>query len=227
MDTAFLTLDILAPCAASVQRQLLLTKWPSPSLSGLRIPEMSARPVISKMRHLALLVVALLVVSPDRVCAQEAVDRWSQMNATAGATVHVLLDEGTEVSGRLLRLDPASLVLLVEGSEHRFEQAHVRRVVRRGDSLRNGALIGAGVGAVIGLFATRLADCPAPDRGGPCPGTRAAGFALAVGAYSAIGVGIDAIVVGRTTVYESTARPSGATRDRTRESRALRLSVRW
>lgn len=178
-------------------------------------------------RRASLFVVALLAASPSTLCAQTPGDPWSLVSAARGANVYVLPDEGTEVSGRLLRIDAGALVLLVEGSERRFDQSRVRRVDKRGDRLTNGAIIGAGVGAVTGLLAALISDCPGKDSGGSCGGARAAGFAVSVGVYSALGVGIDALAVGRTTVYESTTTSSRLAPGHARDFGLVRLGVRW
>jgi hypothetical protein len=95
------------------------------------------------------------------------------------------------------------LVIKVDGMERRFEGNRVRRVQKRGDSLRNGAVIGAIVGAAIGLLGSLIADCPGDDPGGPCPVARVGLFAASTAVYSAAGIGIDALIAGRTTLYES------------------------
>ena len=89
-------------------------------------------------RCVAILSAALI---PATVCAQEPVRVWPGLEARPLSTVYVKDDTGMETAGRLLSLDPASLVLLVDGAERRFESAHVTRVQKRGDSLRNGAII--------------------------------------------------------------------------------------
>lgn len=161
-----------------------------------------------KNRRTSLFVAALLAACPGTLYAQTPGDPWPLVTAARGTNVFVLPVDGTEVSGRLLRIDAGALVLLVAGSERRFEQSRVRRIDKRGDSLRNGAIIGAAVGAVSGLLAALISDCPGKDPGGSCGGARAAGLAVSVGVYSALGVGIDALAVGRTTVYESTTTSS-------------------
>ena len=175
-------------------------------------------------------IAALVVVlAPSVVCAQGTGTSWPGLDMeTAGlSTVYVLDDTGVETSGRFLRLDPDSIVLLVGGVEHRLEAARVRRIEKRGDSLRNGAVIGAIVGAVMGVLVAGLADCPGTDQDGGCAGARTAGVLLSTGAYAAIGTGIDAWVVGRTTLYEApkAARRSAWTLDRSRIG--INLSVRW
>lgn len=172
-------------------------------------------------RRLGAVLVAVLVtvLLPTALCAQETVQGWPGLTATSRLpTVYVLDETGTETSGRLLRLNPDSLVVVVGGAERRFDATRVRRIQMRGDSLRNGAIIGAVVGAVVGLLTAGISDCSGEDPGGPCPGGRAAIFLVSTGVYASIGAGIDAIIVGRTTLYEA---------PRVTPSAALTLRVGW
>lgn len=164
---------------------------------------------------------------PGAVSAQGTVQSWPGLATVELSTVYVLDDTGVEASGRLLRLDPDSLVLLVGDTERRFDAARVRRIEKRGDSLRNGAFIGAIVGAAIGLIGAGIADCPGNDPGGGCPGTRAAGFLFSIGAYAAIGTGIDALDVGRTTWYEAPAASPRSARMPHRRRAAFNMALRW
>ena len=173
-----------------------------------------------------MVILAILVV-PGVVCAQGTMQSWPELDVTALPTVYVRDDAGGETVGRLLRIDSDALVLQVDGSERRFEAARVTRIQKRGDSLRNGAIIGALVGAGIGVFAAGIADCPGSHRGGECPGARVAGFLGATVVYAGIGAGIDALVVGRTTVYEVPAAQTRSTRGPSRRGAALNLSFRW
>ena len=175
-------------------------------------------------RYIAILVATLV---PGVVSAQGPAQRWPGLATTELPTVYVRDDTGVEASGRLLRLDPDSLVLLVGDTERRFDAARVRRIEKRGDSLRNGAVIGAIVGAAMGLVAAGISDCPGNDPGGSCPGARAAGVMLSTGAYAAIGTGIDALVVGRTTLYEAPAPSPGTIRMPHRGRAAFSIALRW
>jgi hypothetical protein len=181
------------------------------------------------MKRCFAILMATLV--PIAVCAQDAPLGWPGLAPTGLSTVYVLDDTEIETSGTLLRVNPDSLVLLVGGAERRFEAARVRRIQRRGDSLRNGALIGAIVGVAMGVVVGGISDCPGDNRGGSCPGSRAAMFLVSTGVYAAIGTGIDALVPGRTTLYEApTVPPSTARRSAQpayRRRAAVNLSVRW
>ena len=162
------------------------------------------------MKRCMAVLVATLV--PGAVCAQETEQTWP---GVAGlSTVYVVDETGAETSGRLLRLNLDSLVLLVGGTERRFEAANVRRIQKRGDSLRNGALIGAVAGAVLGVVGAGISDCPGDNPGGSCAGARAALFLFSTGVYAAIGTGVDAIIPGRTTLYAAPTVPRSARRAR-------------
>src|SRR5687767_14202605 len=116
----------------------------------------------------------LVLLMPAAVSGQEVDDRWRGLARSELSTVHVLDDAGAETTGRLLQLTPDALVLLVDGTERRFDAARVRRIERRGDSLKNGALIGLGIGTGMGLLAAGISDCP-ENPSGSCPGFRVAG----------------------------------------------------
>jgi hypothetical protein len=179
--------------------------------------------------RVALLVAAL---SPGVASAQEAASNWPGLVSSQLSTVYVLDNTGAETSGKLLRLNPDSIVLLVDGAERRFETARVARIQKRGDSLRNGAIIGAVVGVAMGILTAGISDCPGDHPGGGCPGSRAALFLVSTGVYSAIGVGIDALIPGRTTLYEASKAPPAAARLGSTPiafggGAALNVRVRW
>lgn len=175
-------------------------------------------------RYIAILAVALV---PGVASAQGTASSWPVLATVGPSTVYVLDDTGVETAGKLLRLDLDSLVLLVRDTERRFEAARVRRIEKRGDSLRNGVHIGALVGAAIGLLSAGISDCPGDDPGGSCPGARAAGFALSIGTFAAIGAGIDALAVGRTTWYEAPAASPRAAQMPPRGRADFNVTLRW
>lgn len=177
-------------------------------------------------------VVFAVILAPSAVRAQDTLRSWRGLDVSELSTVYVLDETGTETEGRLLRLDPDALVLVVDGAEQRFAAARVRRIDRRGDSLRNGALIGAIAGTVMGLVGAGISDCPGSNAGGGCWGARTAIFFVSVGMYAAIGTGIDALVSGRTTVYVAPSAPPAAARDRsvrpaTAPGPSINLRVSW
>ncbi len=171
-----------------------------------------------------LAFVGVLLV-PGLAAAQPAAQTWSELRPAGWSTVYVLDDAGVETTGRFLRTDRDSLVLLVGGREVRIDAARVERIQKRGDSLRNGAIIGALVGAGVGLVVSRMADCP--DARGSCPGFRVAALATSTAVYAGIGAGIDALVTGRTTVYEARTGPSRVAAVPRDLGLGIRVRLRW
>jgi len=154
----------------------------------------------SLLRRLVV-TLALLCSLPAPAHAQPSLDRWAGFDVKELQTIYVRDTAGIETAGRLLQLNSDSLVVLAGGVERRFEPGDVVRLQKR-DSLRNGTLIGLAVGAAMGLLAAGISDCPGEDPGGSCAGVRATTVAVSMGVYTGLGAGIDALIRGRTTIYE-------------------------
>jgi hypothetical protein len=103
---------------------------------------------------------------------------------------------GREIQGKLVNWADGTLVMKAGGQEKTFAPGDFLRVDLKGDSLKNGALIGAGIGALLGGL--MFVDCD-----GGCGGAAAAFFAANVGMYSAIGTAFDAMNSGRTPLWRS------------------------
>ena len=169
------------------------------------------------MRH-AILVVAAMAF-PAVSSAQDIVVKG--LTPAGMPSVFVTDDRGVETPGRLVRLDADAVVVLVGDEQRRFETARIVRVEKRGDSLRNGALVGAAAGVVNGVLVAGLIECPQSRRS--CAGMRVGGVLYGAAAYAAVGTAIDALVQGRTVIYRRpavhvTAAPKGA---------AVSLTVSW
>ena len=174
-----------------------------------------------------LIAVLAAALTPVLALAQEPPRAWPTGDAGTMSTVSVLDDSGVEVTGRLVRLDTSTIVVRVDDAERQFEASRVRRIDRRGDSLGNGLIIGAIVGAAVGAFTYGLADCPGDNRSGPCPRARTAMFLGTTGTYAALGAGIDALVAGRTTVYEAGPTASPSAQAPVARATALSLRLTW
>ncbi|HUF48204.1 MAG TPA: hypothetical protein VMM93_10340 [Vicinamibacterales bacterium] len=182
------------------------------------------------MKRWVAIVAAVLV--PGAAYGQDPLPGWPGLDLSRLSTVYVVAVTGEQTTGTLLRLDRDSLTLLSDGAERRFEAARVRRIDRRGDSLRNGAIIGAVVGAVLGGLVVGASDCPGSVPGGRCLGARVGLAIMSTGVYAAMGTALDALVVGRTTLYEAPGgRPSSAHEDSGRVTHgrraALNLRFSW
>ena len=153
----------------------------------------------------AALVGSIVLAACAPCAAQEPVTSFSELagKLRPGDTVWVTDAQGRELKGRIGSLEPGAMTL--RGGGRTFNLSDVRQVtVRRGDSVGNGATIGLAVGALAGLGAG-IAACAAypkddPLRGDAC--LMAIGLfwmpGMAVGAL--VGVGIDAMIPGKTLV---------------------------
>jgi len=104
---------------------------------------------------------------------------------------------GEEFRGRLVELSPTTLGLLVNGKRVDLPLENVLRIDGRHDSLKNGAVIGAAVMAGLSVFGcaqgfSNNAQC-------------ATGLIVNTGIGALLGVGIDALRKGRTTIYSKPA----------------------
>jgi hypothetical protein len=150
------------------------------------------------------------------LCVAAAVsDAWGQAPGGAPADLREALAPGTtawitpiggaEERTRIVDLsDDVIVTTTAAGAARRVRLSEIARVrVRRSDSLLDGALIGAGAGLASHLFGCRLTepwDVCLHDTGPQLT-------FVAIGA--GIGIGADALIRGRQTVFEAVA---GSTR---------------
>jgi len=121
-----------------------------------------------------------------------ATDSWAQ---NAGTELRVTDQQGRVGKGRLRAITADQLLLVVDGAEVAMPRSTITRIERRGDSLKNGFLIGALVGAPLGALSAGEVEA-----GG---GSVAALAVFGIGVYGLIGMGIDAMHTGWTTVYRA------------------------
>lgn len=175
-------------------------------------------------------VAVLMIFSAYMAHAQEPARTWPGMDLAQLSTIYVTDESGAETTGTLLRLEPDAAVLIVHGAERRLEAARIRRIEKRGDSLKNGALIGALIGAVFGGLGATMTDCPGSRSN--CAAYRIAAPIGSTAFYAAVGTGIDALIQGRTTLYVAPAETSTTAHVAFAGSRqgvraGVRLTVSW
>ena len=76
-------------------------------------------------------------------------DLW--MRLKSGDRVFVTDGSGRQTAGVFAKVSDSSISLLVDGQLQDLPVADVREIARQGDSLWNGFLIGAGIGAALGV----------------------------------------------------------------------------
>ncbi|RPI28638.1 MAG: hypothetical protein EHM61_04365 [Acidobacteria bacterium] len=121
--------------------------------------------------------------------------RWEKVQAEKpGTEMIIALVSGEQIRAVYQEVGADSLLVTVDGSPRTIPKPEVAAITtaqRRSDSLINGALIGAGIGLAIGLMGMRDEDL------------NAAIVPLAAGVWTGIGLGVDAAVRTKTTLYKA------------------------
>src|SRR5712691_1856419 len=117
--------------------------------------------------------------------AQTAVELSGKVEA--GDKIFVTDRSGVQPGGRLLRLSPEALALLVGGQERVMPLNGVGRVEKR-DSLRNGMLIGAVPSALVGMAAAGASCSPHCGRDVPLGLLVVGGMGAGIGALIDFGI---------------------------------------
>jgi len=178
---------------------------------------MRRRLVIGAIAALAILAL------PKPVAAQLSAPVWA-----LGKEVRVTLTDGAPLSGKLVSLSAAEVVLRQDGKDVRLPLTRVRRIVTTPREIRKHVLWGTLIGAAGGALFIRCSGSECPDSFVMLP--------LTAGIGAGIGATVGAIV-GRLrpptgpekVVYEA---PSASARVTvtpwvTRTGRRLGLTVRW
>jgi hypothetical protein len=167
--------------------------------------------------------VGLLVTMSGSVDAQESFGDL-QSALTAGDVVSVTDDGGRQTRGTVTSVG-TSLRVAADGVDREFLPQQVREIRRRGDSLRNGLLIGlisgGAAGAVMGWGVGTIFEAEGSDPAGPF----IALLAVGLGAGAGIGVGLDAAITGSTVVYRRQARTVSVAPMIGPRSRGVRVGV--
>jgi hypothetical protein len=124
-----------------------------------------------------------------------------------GTDVELVDREGRILRGAFVRADDQGVLVTVYGGDEgrRVPASNILTVTRAGDSLKNGALIGAAAGAIT-VLAIAIDD--GSGQADPwCIDTSCKVVAsfFAMTAYPAIGMVIDRAIKGRTVVYRAPA----------------------
>jgi hypothetical protein len=154
-----------------------------------------------------ILVAGLVAAGLGVSSLAQAQPNFANLQPAGLPTVYVTDRSGQETRGKLLTITETSITIDVAGTPKTFASEDVSLIERRGDSLKNGAIAGMVVGAVGGIFSMGLADCPGADRS--CPAARVGGFLLSTAFYTAVGVGIDAMIPGRTRIWPRKGQNAG------------------
>lgn len=143
---------------------------------------------------------------------------------SAGDRLGIVDGAGATMWGRLVRITPAD-VEIVDASGHAraFAAGEIRRIERRGDSLRNGVVLGAFIGGALGGAIAGSMDLMGNSGG---LGTFMRGAAVIGGVGGTVGLALDAVHVGRSTIYDA-APPSTSGGQAGVSGPGVQISLRW
>jgi hypothetical protein len=151
---------------------------------------------MGKIQRPLFLAAALLAASAAPAFAQQppAVRAGEEVIVTQSTS-------GQELRGRLVELSPTTMAILVDGRRIDLPIENVLRIDARTDSVKNGAIIGAAIFGGLGLLA-----CPSGQGDLNC------GTAIAINTlFGALaGMGIDALLKGRTPIYVKAGRSTAS-----------------
>jgi hypothetical protein len=171
-------------------------------------------------RSLPAVLVLAFLASPPPAGAQPGDERISGV-IRPGLTVSIVDDEGRQTEGRVMDVSAEVIRVSLRGTS---EEIRLDRIVRidKPDSLKNGALIGLGVGFSLGVFGAVMQ--------GPESGAKWALASIVSNsvACTLLGTGIDALVDTRRTLYQR----SGGVRGRVspivgRGVRGATMTLSW
>jgi len=152
------------------------------------------------IKHICAATAAVLLFTS--AATAQSFETFKDLTAP-GTTIYVVDTSGEETKGRIVGLTDVALTLQVDGTRQQFAMADVARVERqKRDSVRNGVLIGAAVGALAGFTLGKSLDSPAcPRRGTECG--QGAAIGMTGGAFWGAVAGwiVDALVHTRESVY--------------------------
>jgi hypothetical protein len=145
-------------------------------------------------RSLPALLVLALLASPPPAVAQPSGERLPGA-IRPGLMVSIVDDEGRQIDGHVMDVSAEAIRVSLGGTS---EEIRLDRIVRidKPDSLKNGALIGLGVGLSLGISAATM-----QTRGSQTKWVFASILSNSV-ACTLLGTGIDALVDTRRTLYE-------------------------
>jgi hypothetical protein len=155
-------------------------------------------------------VFVLLCADGARVEAQGVASSFHQLAVLVkpGDKISVVDVTGREAEGRIGTLSRDALTLVTEAGPRVLGEGDVAQIrQRRGDSLTNGAIIGAVAGTAY--FLTGVALLNDSDGGEVIVGTAVAAGVLFAGMGAAAGAGIDALITHRQLIYQ---KPGGGSR---------------
>ena len=151
------------------------------------------------LNYFALLLLFILATGSELSAQTAAVTHPTLEGVVSpGMTVWITESNGGERKARIISVAGDVITASADGSTRSFQIGEVSRIrARHFDSVLNGALIGAGAAVASGLLL-----CTAMEPWENCRDDVGPMFLIG-GIGAGIGIGVDALIHGRKTIYEA------------------------
>lgn len=148
----------------------------------------------------AWLFVLLLPAAAGAQAIAQTLDEL-RLKVRSGDVVYVRDETGKEQRAAIVNLTPEVLIVSMGGTRREFTDRSMLRIrQRRSDSPWTGGIIGAGIGAGLGVLAASASEeCSHNTGSSSCAGPVLSLTGLGMG----VGLGIDALIQGRKVIYET------------------------
>lgn len=159
---------------------------------------------VCSLRHagpVTVLFLALFLLTPASGVAQ-VLQSFEDLPLRVNLNDQIEVEDarGTKIAGRVMRLTRDEITIQTGAGEKRFTRDTIRAAAVRGNPLRRGALVGAGVFAVLGAVAT------CSNEGGKACGIVGSVRAAPIGA--GVGLALGGLIPQMNPVYRAAASPS-------------------
>lgn len=171
--------------------------------------------------------IAVATLTLASVLSVAMVSEAQILKVKQGDTVWMTNAAGRQAEGVVQGVDPSALTVLVSGREEQWTLSDTREIWRRGDSLRNGVLVGLLAGAGAGLLGGLGVSASSFGEGGSPAPALAGMTALGAAGGAALGAWFDSMRQGRTLVHRNTAAAVRVTPTVSRDARGVQMAVRF
>ena len=175
---------------------------------------------------------AVIVLIAGSAKAQSVSDSFDALQGRVNSGTRVVVKDqtGRETEGVLTSLTASGIALTVGNDQRQWSADEVRELRRRGDSVKNGALIGMGIGLGAGFVGGMAMGAWMSNEGGNAAGAFLAMSALGAGIGAAAGAGFDGLRQGQTVLFRRSSSGHGSVSVApvlTPTVRALHVSMRF
>jgi hypothetical protein len=163
------------------------------------------------MRFVTLLAVlgCCGAAAPASAQATSAQATFGQVRAKGTPTVYVTDRAGQDTQGQLITFSESEITIKTGALTKTFTADQVSLIERKGDSRKNGAIIGAVIGIAVSVIGSAEMCSEDHFNGRSCAGSAATLTLINTAFFAGVGAGIDALIPGRTRIWPGKSGKAG------------------